>query len=58
MNGVSIPGLHAARDLTGPFHHEDPPATSCLKSLAFGREDGMTIAKKLGKDVQTSGKRR
>jgi len=56
--GVPIPGLYVARELTGLFYHEYPPATSCLRSMAFGREAGMAIAK-LGKGVQagkTNGK--
>lgn len=45
-NGVPIPGLYAAGELTGLFYHEYPPATSCLRSMAFGRDAGMAIAKK------------
>jgi succinate dehydrogenase/fumarate reductase flavoprotein subunit len=55
-NGIPIPGLYAAGELTGLFYHEYPPATSCLRSMAFGREAGMAIAKKLSKGVQTNGK--
>lgn len=47
-NGVPIPGLYAAGELTGIYYHEYPPATSCLRSMAFGRDAGMAIAKKLG----------
>jgi tricarballylate dehydrogenase len=47
-NGVAIPGLYAAGELTGLFYHEYPPATSCLRSMVFGREAGMAIAKKIG----------
>jgi tricarballylate dehydrogenase len=36
-NGVPIPGLYAAGELTGLFYHEYPVATSVLRSLTFGR---------------------
>ncbi|KAN0099990.1 succinate dehydrogenase/fumarate reductase flavoprotein subunit [Hyaloscypha variabilis] len=55
-NGVPIPGLYAAGELTGFFYHEYPLATSCLRSMAFGREAGMAIAKKLGKTLPINGK--
>ncbi|PMD29517.1 succinate dehydrogenase/fumarate reductase flavo protein subunit [Hyaloscypha variabilis F] len=55
-NGVPIPGLYAAGELTGLFYHEYPPATSCLRSMAFGREAGIAIAKKLGKTLPINGK--
>jgi len=55
-NGVPIPGLYAAGELTGLFYHEYPPATSCLRSMAFGREAGLAIAKKLGKKLSINGK--
>lgn len=44
QNGVPIPGLWAAGEMTGLFYHEYPPATSCLRSMAFGKEIGTTIA--------------
>jgi succinate dehydrogenase/fumarate reductase flavoprotein subunit len=46
-NDVPIPGLYAAGELTGLFYHEYPPATSVLRSLAFGRIAETAIAKKL-----------
>ena len=46
-NGVPIPGLYAAGELTGLFYHEYPPATSVLRSLTFGRLAGIKIAKGL-----------
>lgn len=46
-NDVPIPGLFAAGELTGLYYHEYPPATSCLRSMAFGREAGTAIAKNL-----------
>jgi succinate dehydrogenase/fumarate reductase flavoprotein subunit len=55
-NGVPIPGLYAAGELTGFFYHEYPLATSCLRSMAFGGEAGMAIAKKLGKTLPINGK--
>jgi predicted oxidoreductase len=45
--GVPIPGLYAVGELTGLFYHGYPSVTSCLRSMAFGREAGMAIAKKL-----------
>jgi tricarballylate dehydrogenase len=43
-NGVCIPGLFAAGEITGLFYHEYPPATSVLRSLTFGRLAGTHIA--------------
>lgn len=43
-NGVPIPGLYAAGEMTGLFYHEYPPATSVLRSLTFGRIAGTAIA--------------
>jgi hypothetical protein len=45
--GVPIPGLYAAGEMTGVFHHEYPPATSVLRSLTFGRIAGTNIAREL-----------
>jgi tricarballylate dehydrogenase len=42
-----IPGLYAAGELTGPFYHEYPPATSVLRSLTFGRVAGANVAREL-----------
>ena len=47
-NGVPIPGLYAAGELTGLFYNEYPPATSCLRSMTFGRLAGTEIAEKMG----------
>ncbi|KAH7070992.1 tricarballylate dehydrogenase [Paraphoma chrysanthemicola] len=46
-NGVPIPGLWAAGELTGLFYNEYPPATSVLRSLTFGRLAGTRIAENL-----------
>ncbi|KAL2008689.1 hypothetical protein VTN00DRAFT_6883 [Thermoascus crustaceus] len=46
-NGVPIPGLYAAGELTGLYINEYPPATSVLRSLTFGRLAGRAIAEKL-----------
>jgi tricarballylate dehydrogenase len=46
-NGVPIPGLYAAGEITGLFYHEYPPATSVLRSNTFGRVIGTNLAKKL-----------
>lgn len=43
-NGVPIPGLYAAGEMTGLFYHEYPPATSVLRSLTFGRIAGTNVA--------------
>jgi tricarballylate dehydrogenase len=46
-NGVPIPGLYAAGEMTGLFYHEYPPATSVLRSLTFGRVAGTNIAREI-----------
>jgi tricarballylate dehydrogenase len=46
-NGVPIPGLYAAGEMTGLFYHEYPPATSVLRSNTFGRIIGANLAKEL-----------
>jgi succinate dehydrogenase/fumarate reductase flavoprotein subunit len=43
-NGVPIPGLYAAGEITGLFYHEYPPATSVLRSNTFGRVIGTHLA--------------
>jgi len=48
-NDVPIPGLWAAGEMTGLFYNEYPPATSCLRSMTFGRLAGTEIAQNLGK---------
>ncbi|KAK6391515.1 hypothetical protein LTR65_004350 [Meristemomyces frigidus] len=47
-NDVPIPGLWAAGEMTGLFYNEYPPATSCLRSMTFGRLAGLEIAQNLG----------
>ncbi|KAF6831305.1 succinate dehydrogenase fumarate flavoprotein subunit [Colletotrichum plurivorum] len=47
-NDVPIPGLYASGEMTGLFYNEYPPATSCLRSMTFGRLAGTEIAQKLG----------
>ncbi|MBS1890492.1 MAG: FAD-binding protein [Actinobacteria bacterium] len=44
-NGVAIPNLFAAGEITGLFYHEYPSATSVLRSLTFGRIAGRDIAR-------------
>ena len=34
--------------MTGLFYNEYPPATSCLRSMTFGRLAGLEIAQNLG----------
>lgn len=43
-NGVPIPGLYAAGEITGVFYHEYPAGTSVLRSLTFGRLAGAHAA--------------
>jgi tricarballylate dehydrogenase len=50
-NGVPIPGLYAAGEMTGLFYHEYPPATSVLRCLTFGRVAGTSIAKELAREA-------
>lgn len=54
-NDIPIPGLYASGEMTGLFYNEYPPATSCLRSMTFGRIAGTEIAEKLnGGDRLTS----
>lgn len=46
---MPIPGLWAAGEMTGLFYNEYPPATSCLRSMTFGRLAGAEIAQNLGR---------
>lgn len=42
--------------MTGLFYNEYPPATSCLRSMTFGRLAGIEIAQNLGgKQGQANG---
>ena len=43
-NGVPIPGLYAAGEITGAFYHAYPVGTSVLRSLTFGRIAGTAVA--------------
>ena len=54
-NGVPVPGLYAAGEMTGLCYHEYPPATSVLRSLTFGRIAGTNVAKALSGAAVTSG---
>lgn len=54
-NGVPIPGLYAAGEMTGLFYHEYPPATSVLRSLTFGRIAGANVAKELSGTAAPTG---
>lgn len=38
-------------DSSGLFYNEYPPATSCLRSMTFGRIAGVQIAQELGQQV-------
>jgi tricarballylate dehydrogenase len=46
-NGAPIPGLYCTGELSGLFYNEYPPATSCLRSLTFGRLAGLAAAREL-----------
>lgn len=46
-NEVPIPGLYAAGEITGLFHHKHPPATSVLRANTYGRLVGTNVAKSL-----------
>ncbi|KAF5521767.1 3-ketosteroid 1-dehydrogenase helE [Colletotrichum aenigma] len=46
-NDIPIPGLYASGEMTGLFYNEYPPATSCLRSMTFGRLAGTEIAQKI-----------
>ncbi len=54
-NGMPIPGLYAAGEMTGLFYHEYPPATSVLRSLTFGRLAGANIARELPATAAATG---
>jgi len=54
-NDVPIPGLWAAGEMTGLFYNEYPPATSCLRSMTFGRLAGLEIARNLGREQSQIG---
>ncbi|OOF93559.1 hypothetical protein ASPCADRAFT_508671 [Aspergillus carbonarius ITEM 5010] len=45
--GVPIPGLWAAGELTGLYYNGNPPLTSVLRCLTFGRLAGTLLAKRL-----------
>ena len=47
-NGVPIPGLFAAGELTGHFYATAPNAVSVLRALVFGRIAGHEAAESLG----------
>ncbi|KAK4618198.1 hypothetical protein CLAFUW4_12340 [Fulvia fulva] len=54
-NDVPIPGLWATGEMTGLYYNVYPPATSCLRSMTFGRLAGASIAKNLGQMKQGKG---
>jgi tricarballylate dehydrogenase len=43
-DGERIPGLYAAGEIVGLYHHRYPGATSVLRALTFGRLIGLTTA--------------
>lgn len=42
--GTPIPGLYAAGECTGIYHHKYPGATSVMRGLVFGRAAGLAAA--------------
>jgi tricarballylate dehydrogenase len=44
-NGVPIPGLYAAGEITGLYYHQYQAGTSVLRGLTFGRVAGQHAAK-------------
>ncbi|MCA1693685.1 MAG: FAD-binding protein [Actinobacteria bacterium] len=46
-NEEPIPGLYAAGEITGHFHHKQPAQTSVLRSSTFGRIVGTNVAEPL-----------
>jgi succinate dehydrogenase/fumarate reductase flavoprotein subunit len=50
-----IPGLYAAGEITGLFHHKQPPQTSVLRSSTFGRIVGTNVAESLPESAAVAG---
>ncbi len=46
--GDPIPGLYAAGECTGIYHHKYPGATSVMRGLVFGRASGISAAQEAG----------
>jgi tricarballylate dehydrogenase len=44
-NGVPIPGLYAAGEITGLYYHQYQAGTSVLRGLTFGRVAGENAAR-------------
>lgn len=53
-NEAPIPGLFAAGEITGHFHHKHPPATSVLRASTFGRIIGANAAKRLPEKAEST----
>ena len=43
-DGEPIPGLYAAGEATGHYHHKQPPQTAVLRANTFGRIVGRNVA--------------
>lgn len=54
-NGIPIPGLYAAGDITGLFYHNHLPATSMLRSTTYGRLIGASVASSLPETAAATG---
>lgn len=54
-NESPIPGLYAAGEITGHFHHKHPPQTSVLRANTFGRIVGTNVAKSLPETAAATG---
>lgn len=44
-DGGAIPGLYAAGEVTGLYHHKYPGSTSVMRALVFGRKCGAAAAR-------------
>jgi succinate dehydrogenase/fumarate reductase flavoprotein subunit len=54
-DGEPIPGLYAAREITGLFYHKQPPETLVLRANTFGRIIGTNVTESLPETAATRG---
>ncbi|MHA6620720.1 FAD-dependent oxidoreductase [Pseudonocardia sp. DLS-67] len=47
--GNPVPGVYAAGECTGIYHHKYPGATSVMRGLVFGRAAGIAAAQEAGR---------
>ena len=50
-----IPGLYAAGEITGHFHHKQPAQTAALRSNTFGRVVGISVAESVSETAGATG---